>query len=211
MSPNQNLPPNVPTQFARCAPSVQIQTCGAPNNVMTQCLRAEAALWARIAFDPVFPLLRIPSRYRVINVTPFAKMPQDAIRLNQLGSLPISTITAGRYNPILQYLVPPGYDGVINSTMNKFAIQGGPGLQDGSGMITWLLAINNYLQINYSNITMQMGDQSTLGQVAHDGGIRIQQNDLITFYAIVSTAGAAFLDPAGLINAGIQGWIYPNR
>jgi hypothetical protein len=178
---------------------------------MTQCLQDEAQVWAGIAFNPTFPLLRIPARYRVTNLTPFAKMPQDAIRLNQVGSLAISTLTEGRYNPILSYLVPPGYDGVINSTYNKFSIQAGPGLQDGSGMITWQLAINNYLQINYSNITMQMGDQSTLGQVAHDGGIRIQQNDLITFYAIVTAAGLAFLDPNGLINAGIQGWIYANR
>lgn len=214
------FPSSIPTLAGRCAPGVVLRTCTEPDNPITQCLKTEAELWAQIAFNPTFPLLRVPARYRILPSHPFDVMPPDAIRLNALPStstpsplvpVTISNMVAGAYTPIVQYLVPAGFDGVINSTLNKFVIQNGPGLQDGSGMLTWVLQINNYLAINYNNITIQMGDTPTLGVVSHDGGIRIKANDLITFYALVTTAGAAFLDPNGIVLAAFQGWIYPNH
>ena len=78
-------------------------------------------------------------------------------------------------------------------------------------MITWSLAINNYLAVGYSNITIQQGNNSSLGAMAHDGGVRIKANDLVTMYATVTAAGSAYLDPDGIILGAFQGWIYSNR
>lgn len=215
-----SMPSTIPTLSTRCTPGVQMKVCTEPNNILTQCLHAEGELWSQIAFNPTFPLLRIPSRYRILPSHPFDVMPSDAIRLNALPStstptpippVTISAMAIGNYTPLVSYLVPAGFDGVINTTVNKFVIQNGPGLQDGSGMLTWVMQINNYLAIDYNNITIQMGDTPTLGPVAHDGGIRIRANDLITFYALLNAAGAAFLDPNGIVLAAFQGWIYPNR
>lgn len=208
-----SLPPTIPSSASQCVSGVPLRTCTQPNNFLADCLSAEVDLWGRIAFDPAFPLLKVPTRYRALPNHPFDVMPVDAIRVNALPTTPtiLSNMTAGRLTPIVSYLVPPGFDGVINSTLNKFVPQTAPALQDGSGMLTWLLQINNYLAIGYDRITLQMGDTPTLGPIAHDGGIRIKANDLIQFYAILSTAGAAFLDPNGIVLAAFQGWIYPNR
>lgn len=211
---SSSLPYTVPsTATNRCAPSVQLQQCTQPDNAMTMCLKAEQQLWSQIAYNPTFPLLRVAARYRALNNPPFVQMPQDGQRLNVGPITPtiLGNITAGVYNPLCSYLVPPGFDGVINSTLNKFVPQTGPPLQDGSGMITWVLQINNYLAISFNNVTIQLGSNGSMGQIAEGGGIAIKANDLITFYAIVSTAGAAFLDPAGIILGAFQGWIYPNR
>lgn len=207
-----SLPPTIPSLSDRCMPRVGMRNCGLPDNPYTQCLKKEAGIWERIASDPVFSVMKLPARYRLLELPPFYAMPTDATRLNQTGAIgPFSTLTAGIYEPIVSYLVPPGFDGVINSFMCKFALQTGPGLQDGSGMIQWVVQINNYLQLNYTDITMQQGDVTTLGPMPFGGGIRIKSNDLIQMFAIISPAGAAFLDPAGLIIGALQGWIYAAR
>jgi len=204
------LPTTIPSQYNQCG---LVDTgCTQPDNAMTQCLKAETRLWANIVFNPIFATLKLPARYRTLLVPPFDAQPVDATRLNIQGSVgPVSTLTANRYNTIAQYLVPSGYDGVINSTFNKFVSQTGPGLQDGSGMVQWVIAINNYLQINYTHITMQMGETATLGPMPYGGGIRVKANDLLTMYALVTAAGIAYLDPAGLILGAFQGWQYSSR
>lgn len=204
-----SLPPTIPSLSDRCGHSVRLPNCGLPDNLSTSAIKAEVELWSRIAFNPTFALLKLPARYRALDSTPFDVQPYDATRLNVQGtSGTIASLGAGVYNPIVTYTVPVGFDGVINNTMNKFAVQLGPGLQDGSGMITWAIQINNYLAINYTQIIMQMGDTANLGPVAHDGGIRIKANDTVTMYALVNAAGLAFLDPNGLILGALQGWVY---
>ena len=205
------FPNTIPTLKDRCSPSVFIKTCNDPNNAAAMCLQNETGLWNSIAHNPKFALLRLPVRYRLLPNPPFDLMPQDAVRLNVQNGLPISSIAAGQHFPVLTYTVPAGFDGVINVTLNTFTIQNGPGLQDGSGMLTWSIGINNYLQINYTNITMTMGGQAQLGPVTRGGGIRIKANDTITFYCIATVAGLAYLDPNGIILCAIQGWLYPNR
>lgn len=208
------LPPTIPSLSDRCVSMVRLPNCGLPDNSAAQAIKLEVDLWARIAFNPTFALLKLPARYRALNSHPFDEMPFDAARLNVQGtSGTIATLASGVYNPIVTFTCPVGYDGVINNTMNKFAPQPGvgPGLQDGSGMITWAIAINNYLAFNYTNLTMQMGDNAELGPVAHSGGIRIKANDTVTMYALVTAAGLAFLDPNGLILGALQGWVYSNR
>ena len=169
----RHLPPNIPTQFTqqgggRCAPSVQLTQCNAPDNVFTQCIKADSALFQQITSNPMFALKKFPSRYWQLNNLPFNEMPPDALRLNAAGGLPLSSIvTAGDYYnvPLSQstnsagypgYLVPAGYDGVINVTMNKFsATATGPDFQDASGALQWALGINNRLVVNYTNINIE--------------------------------------------------------
>lgn len=209
----QVLPSTIPSLNTRCQPSVQLQQCVEPDNAMTQCLRTEAALWGSIALNPTFPLLRIPARYRANANPPFAQMPLDAIRLNVQPTAPllISAMVPDIFNLVTQYTVPAGMDGVINSLLTRFVPQLGSPLQDGSGMLAWTVQINNYLAYGYANMTVQMGDNATLGVVAHDGGIRISANDLVSVYALVTTAGQGFLDPNGIVLGSFQGWLYPNR
>ena len=207
------LPNTIPTQNDRCTPSVTLKSCTGPDNIATACLKREAEVWAGISGSPTFSLLKLPARYRLLNAPPFDVMPVDALRLNQNGNLGMSALSvAGRYYTVLSYLVPPGMDGVINVTLNKFVpSQTGPDFQDGSGQLTWALGVNNYLALNYTNIGIQMGGSAVLGPVSHDGGIRIRANDAIRFYVKASAAGIGFLDPNGIIVCAIQGWLYPAR
>jgi hypothetical protein len=78
-------------------------------------------------------------------------------------------------------------------------------------MLTWILGINNYLQLNYTNIGITMGGQAQLGPVTRGGGIRIKSNDQVTFYCVATAGGLAYLDPNGIVICAIQGWLYPNR
>jgi len=183
---------------------------------MAQCLWKEVALWEKISSNPAFALLSLAPRYRYATQSPFAKMPQDGTRLNEIGSVPMADLTAataGVYVLAHSYLVPPGSDGVINNTLNKFVPQpgGGQAFQDGSGQLTWVLGINNYLAYGYTNITTQMGDVGQLGPTATGGGIRIKSNDLIQFYVAASANGIATLDPNGIVVCAFQGWLYANR
>lgn len=205
------LPSTIPSLQNRCAPSIAAQFgCQTPNFAM-QCLWKEAMLWHKISADPAFALLQLAPRYRAMNIDPFLAMPKDATRLNQIGFIPISSLVANTYSLVTSYLVPPGCDGVVNNTMNKFVPQTGPDFQDGSGQLTWVIGINNYLAYNYNNIGVEMGDNAQLGPTAHDGGIRIKSNDLIAFYVTATAPGLAFLDPNGVIVCALQGWTYPNR
>jgi hypothetical protein len=56
-----------------------------------------------------------------------------------------------------------------------------------------------------------MGETATLGPMPYGGGIRVKANDLLTMYALVTAAGIAYLDPAGLILGAFQGWQYSSR
>jgi hypothetical protein len=208
----QSLPSTIPTQNDRCTPSVTLRSCVQGDNPMTRCLKRENAVWNAISTNPAFALMKLPARYQTL-LSPFDVMPYDALRLNQSGSFPISGATvANRYYTVFSYLVPAGMNGVINVTVNKFVpSQTGPDFQDGSGQLTWALGINNYLALNYTNIGITMGSNAVLGPVAHDGGIRIQANDTISFYIKASAGGLAYLDPAGIILCAIQGWLYSAR
>jgi hypothetical protein len=169
-------------------------------------------LWVAISRNPLFAVIRRPPRYRLIEVPPFDAQPVDATRLNVQGTTgTISTLTAGVYNLVTSYLVPNGFDGVINNVFNKFSSLTGPQLQDGSGWIRWAIQINNYLAFNYTNILMQQGDTANLGPIHHGGGIRIKPNDLIQMFAVVNAAGIATLDPNGLIIGALQGWVYASQ
>lgn len=210
---SQQIPYSIPTQGGRCEPTAIPRTCSEPDNLATQCLKGEAWTWAQIALNPLFALLKVPARYRLASESPFNTMPQDGIRLNAIPTSPLllSSFIANRFTPIVSYTVPPGFDGVINSVFTKFVPQNGPGLQDGSGMITWLVQINNYLAVGYESLTLQFGNNSSIGPTAHGGGIRIKANDQVTVYAIVTVAGLGFLDPNGIVLAALQGWTYANR
>jgi hypothetical protein len=171
-------------------------------------------LLERIVFDPAFPLLKVAERYRLLADSPFDEMPIDAIRLNIVNLTPtlLSTLAVGILVPIVNYIVPSGYDGVLNSLYTRFTpTAAGTALQDGSGQLVWHIIINNHLALGYNNITIQQGDSGSLGAVTHGGGIRIKANDNITIAVVVNAAGIATLDPNGIILGAMQGWIYPNR
>jgi len=217
----RHLPPTVPTQFTQgtqgfCPPSVNLTNCNQPDNPYTQCLKAETNLFQRIAQDPMFQMRKFPSRYWQLKNLPFDEMPPDALRLNAPTSapygLPIASVAvAGEYYTVMQYLVPAGYDGVINVTYNRFVPSaGGSGWQDGSGQLVWALGINNALAVNYTNIGISMGSAAVLGPVTKGGGIRVKANDLIQWLVSAPT-GTGGLDAGGILVAGIQGWLYPNR
>jgi hypothetical protein len=221
-----NLPaaiPNSSTPGGRCAPSVQLVQCNAPDNYLTQCVKAEADMLQRIITNPMFQLGKLPARYWQLQNLPYDEMPPDALRLNAAGGLPFTSVASAGdyYNVPLSltgspgypgFLVPAGYDGIINVTMNKFVPKSGTAFQDGSGYLTWALGINNRLAVNYTGITITQGDVGGLGPVTKGGGIRIKANDLIQWYVSASSAAiSGGLDVSGIVVCAIQGWLYPNR
>lgn len=217
----QHLPPTIPTNWTTpggfCTPSTNLTNCTAGDNAFAQCIKSENALLNRITQDPVFPLRKLPARYWHLKSLPFDEMPPDALRLNAPVGSPVGLNMLSMPNPdqfyvVMQYQVPPGYDGVINVTWNRFVPQTGPAFQDGSGMLTWALGINNTLALNYTQLGIEMGNNAVLGPVTKGGGIRIKANDLIQWFVAPSAAAlTGGLDANGIVVAGIQGWLYPNR
>lgn len=201
------IPGIIPTSSSRCA-SNAIPPC--PSNEWDACESANAAQWKRIYRDPNFAKLQLPVRYWNLSEPPFDTMPPDAIRLNQIGNAILTPgLVANANNTILQYTVPFGFDGIINENMNIFVPQAGAGFQDGSGLLTWRIYINQYLVTYYTAINTSMGSLSNSGNLNHSGGIRIRSNQTVTYVVFPTATALATLDPNGQIICGFRGWIYP--
>jgi hypothetical protein len=126
------------------------------------------------------------------------------LKLNQIGRLALPGAT-GTY-AVLTYTVPKGYKGSIEQIVNGFLPGTGAAYQNGSGLLTWHLGINNWYVFGYGNISVDLGSL-TQGYELTGSVVALTENDIITFSATLT--GVAF-GPGNLV-AAIQGWIEPLR
>jgi hypothetical protein len=202
-----SVPFIIPTRATRCAPRIG-PTCGTPN-AFDFCLQANYQQSKKLAVGAAAWKKAYP-KYSSQQAAPWVSMPFDGVRLNQNGSVVLGTLVASALTPVFTYVVPAGYEGVINQILQVFKTNTGPELLDGSGDLTWYIGTNFTFQTNYTIMTVQEGSTANFGMVAMGGGIRIKSNQILTYY-VSATAGAIAggLDPAGRVVCGFSGWIYP--
>ena len=149
------------------------------------------------------------------NYPPWAFMPTNGRRLNQIGSVLLPT-DANR-NVVVQYKVPIGYNGVVNELVFAFT---GDNFVQGGGDLVWSFGINQsvisgvasggYYAVGYGQVLFQIGSLQAAAPVAEGGGIRIYTNQLITLNVQRPNVGSDLLGPnTARVYTAMIGWIYP--
>jgi hypothetical protein len=140
---------------------------------------------------------------------PWVTMPSNGRRFRELSSLSISNpanvFDGVTVNPILQWLVPVGYDGVIDTIIANISGNGN-GFNEGSGQIAWRLAANNRYLRDVGNLQFSIGSLITPIPDTNSG-LRVYSGNIITMGASFSAAAQGAI--SGIVIAATYGWIYP--
>lgn len=129
---------------------------------------------------------------------PWTAMPDGGFPFSNGKAIATPAIGAG-FTDIINFVVPNGYDGVINNISNFY---NGTGFNQGSGAFIWRILVNGQAVRNYENILIFLGPNGTnLTQ------IRIYSGNIVQFQVSnISTVGAATQQTAFM-----GGWFYPNK
>jgi hypothetical protein len=183
--------------------------------VFDQMLYKERLLWDRIQNAGGILAVVSPFRRRLLELgnwgEPWMRMPADGVRFPPfVGSIPMP---APPYNiavnyPVLAFVVPTGYDGVLVGFTQLYT---GTGFVEGSGDIHWRVQINRRWVRAMGDMTTSMGSlqQPT---TATPGGVRVQSRQQVTFYVGFPLGADARLTVVGeRIVCGVSGWFYPQQ
>lgn len=132
---------------------------------------------------------------------PWVQPPQDSLSFDEAGTVALPAPPSAD-TTVLEFLVPEGYDGVINALSLNFE---GGGFVNGSGDIVWRILIDGRAQRNYSNITSQKGTTELPRTI--QGGIRVFSGQ--TVMAVVNHVSNVGLN--GDVVATMGGWFYPSK
>lgn len=179
-------------------------------NVFDNCLNDDRRLWNEImavGLERVCcPKGRAPYAER-----PFIFMPDSGRPIREVGSKNVSAVPFTSTNTaILQFPVPVGYDGVIDTVICGLTANGATGFIEGSGDIVWRLAGITGSQPRYlrdcGNILFSQGSLLNAVQQGNTRNLRIYSGDLVTFYA--SIPPASLINPAAKVVCACMGWFY---
>lgn len=184
-----------------------IQNARIPS-VFDNCLASDRELWNAIMAEGLdrvcCPKGRAPYSER-----PWIFQPDSGRPLREIGSKSVSAIPFTSTNTaVLQFPIPIGYDGVIDSIVCGLTANGATGFIEGSGDIVWRLAAITSSQPRYlrdmGNILFSQGSLLTPTHTLN--GLRVYSGDLITFYA--SIPATSLISPAATVVCACMGWIY---
>lgn len=173
----------------------------------------DRTLWNRIQASGGILAVTSPFRRRLLQMgnwgEPWLRMPADGVRFPPfIASIPMPAppfvITTDYL--VLQFLVPPGYDGVLVGFTHMFT---GTGFLEGGGDIHWRVRINRRFPRGMGDMLMSMGSLQE-PTTAAPGGIRVQSRQLVQYYVsfpLGADARISVIDSR--IICGISGWFYP--
>lgn len=141
---------------------------------------------------------------------PWIFMPDSGRRFREIGSELVASITQdGTNQAILQFPVPVGYDGVIDTVVCGVTANGATGFIEGSGDVTWRLAADSISQPRYlrdmGNILYSLGSL-TVPIPTPNSNLRVYSGNLVTFYAAIPAVNP--LTPTANIVCSCSGWFY---
>lgn len=172
-----------------------------PDNRFNLCIAAEFAKWRAIERKGGL-LAQCPGRRW--KEPPWVKMPEQGKRFSKPGSVALPPPN-GNDTLILQWRVPLGYDGCIASVV--FNTDNVTGFVQGSGDLTWRLALNRRFVRDYGNVQFYIGSLQTPYNI-NSGQIILQSNQLVQIYVNRSVASAGNIDGGRVIGATF-GWFWP--
>jgi hypothetical protein len=184
-----------------------IQNARIPS-VFDNCLASDRELWNAIMAEGIdrvcCPKGRAPYSER-----PWIFQPDSGRPLREIGSKLVSALTLDSTNQvILQFPIPIGYDGVIDSIVCGLTANGATGFLEGSGDIVWRLAAITSSQPRYlrdlGNILFSQGSLLTPTHTLN--GLRVYSGDLVTFFAALPPT--TLISPAATVVCACMGWIY---
>lgn len=174
-------------------------------NTADRCLRGDTGMWSTIQKLGGIHRVSISEMIRY-DREPWLLMPQLGRRFHRRGSV-VLPLDDGLDNLVLEWVVPVGYDGVINQLVSMFT---GVGFIEGSGDIRWRLRLNEWWVRDYANVVTSLGDVQQPFTLA-GGGIRVKANQRVRMYVNIAVGAGAWLDPLGRIVVSTAGWFYPLR
>lgn len=140
---------------------------------------------------------------------PWVTMPSAGRRFRELASLNFSTATpvfdGVTVNPVLSWLVPVGYDGVIDTIIANISGSAN-GFIEGSGQIAWRLAANQRYLRDVGNLQFSIGSLITPIPDTNSG-LRVYSGNIVTMGASFSAGASGVL--SGVLICAVYGWIYP--
>lgn len=175
-----------------------------------------------------FPLVHAPSHRRTVQV-PIPPVPaqqaqapaQIAKNLQQWGvsRLPVTNFmpaegrafrphayvaipAIGAQAVVVQFTVPQGYNGIIDSLANVYV---GGGFQEGQGAIYWTLYADYTSKVVVPNFDKLIASLGSVNNTAKLPGIRIKENQVVT----LTTNNVAIIPAGQLIGGLLGGWFYP--
>lgn len=131
---------------------------------------------------------------------PWIDPPVEFNPIDQLNYIPVPAI--GATATVVQFQVPPGYNGIILSYANNFV---GGGWTGGSGAIVWQILRDTAAIKGYNNIVDSLG--SPAAPTRHPSGFRVFENQIIAI--VVKNISIVV---AGQLTGGrLLGYFYPTR
>jgi hypothetical protein len=140
-----------------------------------------------------------PILWRDIN---WVRAPQDYIPFRRTAGIPTPLAASGDVE-VLNFEVPPGYDGLIAGLFNMYT---GPGFREGNGDIEWRLMVNRTYAIHLGRIMVSLGGQDQPYPV--DGGIFVQSGTRVRYIVSVPNLSGGILPLASRIVCGLEGLFY---
>lgn len=117
------------------------------------------------------------------------------------GSIVASSMVAATTYTLIRYTIPPGTYGVLK---NRGHWVDGSGFVEGSGTLTWSLAIGDGWVYDEGRMLYTIGPDDDGEITSSGGGILIRPNSVIKY--TVSVTDPSLLDPSTQIIARLRGW-----
>lgn len=138
--------------------------------------------------------------------------PEGAIAFNPTGAITLPSTASGD-NVILQFRIPWGYDGVILGQYHGYYSSPTSPVPaifvQGSGDITWRLAIASRFSRDCGNMLVSLGSVQNMSPIA--GGLQVRSENLIQYIVAVPNVTGALVPGFGNVVAGIHGWFWPRH
>lgn len=148
-------------------------------------------------FSQVLPSDDFPVQPNYPALPPHLYQPTTGLPFNPTNFVTIPAIGAAAI--ILDFIVPNGYQGVINQMGNNFV---GGGFVDGSGNLVWQLLIDGVPYPNFENIIASLGNPANPTLI---GAVQLRERQhvqLVVNNVAVVVAGQ-------LIGGRLSGYFYP--
>ena len=198
---------------ARYTPREAVQFIGKTRipNVFDHCLQNEKYLWNSIIAQGLervcCPKGRAPYTER-----PYIMMPDSGRRFKTIGTFAVAGATyTSDEHVVVQFPVPVGYDGVVDTVTCGITANGATGFVEGSGTLVWRVATSQDASRRYlsdlGNIQFSLGSLITpIPTIA--SGWRIYSGNLITIYVVFPASGFGIINSLANIVCSLGGWTY---